>query len=195
MGHFAKAAQVAGWDTYGIEPDPKAARYARDQLKLNVQPVTLEQASFGEDPFDVVTLWDVLEHMPSPRHTLEIARNNLHHNGIMVLSIPNMSSWDRHIFKAAWIGWDPPRHLHLLTESNLQRLLNEMSMRIVSKKCLTGGKGAFLLSLDNVLAQRQYTKQLRMSFGWIAALTLPYRRLAYLLGRGPIITFAIEKTL
>ncbi|MDP3790113.1 MAG: class I SAM-dependent methyltransferase, partial [Candidatus Omnitrophota bacterium] len=62
IGTFLEAARQDGWDTYGVEPSRWAAAYARKELGLNVLEGAVEECSkFGTD-FDVVTLWDSIEH-------------------------------------------------------------------------------------------------------------------------------------
>ena len=67
---------------------------------------------FEAQSFDVVTLWDVFEHVLDPKATLtEIARI-LKPNGLVVIHTPNPTSLEARLMGANWVGWERPRHLH-----------------------------------------------------------------------------------
>jgi 2-polyprenyl-3-methyl-5-hydroxy-6-metoxy-1,4-benzoquinol methylase len=192
-GIFMKAAQDYGWQVQGIEPVEQAAHKAQEIYHLNVNVGRLETLHLPVANFDVITLWDVLEHLPSPRSALEHIHPLLKANGIVVFSIPNLISFDRYIFGSSWIGWDAPRHLNLLSESNITQLLDITGFTVVDKKCITGGKGTFLLSLDHLIGNSPRIKIIRRLYFILSAILWPYRQLCYLLYRGPIISYVIKK--
>jgi 2-polyprenyl-3-methyl-5-hydroxy-6-metoxy-1,4-benzoquinol methylase len=70
-GHFLKVAHDHGFDVYGIEPNPDMVKFATEQLELpNVRAGVLKGSDYSPNYFDVITLWDVLEHVPSPHELL-----------------------------------------------------------------------------------------------------------------------------
>jgi 2-polyprenyl-3-methyl-5-hydroxy-6-metoxy-1,4-benzoquinol methylase len=66
-GFFVEQAREVGWDAVGVEPSEWAAAYARNELGVEVRTGTLEAMRFPDGTFDVVTLWEVIEHLPDPR--------------------------------------------------------------------------------------------------------------------------------
>ena len=193
-GNFLKIAHDGGWQVTGIEPIDKAASIAREHYQLNVITGTLDEAQLETEAFDVITMWDVLEHLPSPKGTLLRCHELLKPGGMCVFSIPNLVSFDRYLFGKHWIGWDPPRHFNLLTDRTLNQLLTITGFEQVDKGCILGGKGTFLLSLDHVLGDGWAVPAIRSIYPLISALLWPYRQLSYLLKRGPIITYAVRKS-
>lgn len=147
-GNFLNAMRDRGWQTFGVEPNPYAANYARERLGLDIFRGELEQASYDTGFFDLVTLWDVLEHVPDPRATLEEVARVLRPGGALVLTLPNPETWEVKLFGPYWVGWDVPRHLHLFTRGVLTWYLNEADFEIVKIISFTGRYHIFLLSLD-----------------------------------------------
>ena len=139
-------------------------------------------------------MWDVLEHVPSPKKTLSLCHKLLKPGGLVVFSIPNLNSYDRHLFGEKWIGWDPPRHFHLFDEGTISRLLDETNFIEIDKDCIIGGKGTFLLSIDNLIRASWIEKSVHFTYPLLSAIMWPYRKFAYYLKRGPIITYAIQKS-
>jgi len=192
-GNFMKVAREKGWQVLGIEPIDKAAQLARENYQLEVMTGTLSTLQLPESTFDVITMWDVLEHLPSPKQSFKKSWEILRPGGLLVFSIPNLASVDRYLFGKYWIGWDPPRHFHLFSAQTLQQLVAVSGFEIVAKKCVLGGKGTFLLSLDLMINQGKLWPGTRRFYPLISAILWPYRQISYLLNRGPIITYALKK--
>ncbi len=192
-GDFLDYARRNGWQVAGTELNPQIAELAHSTYGLVVYSGALEEAPLGEAQFDVVTLWDVLEHLPDPCASLRRCQSLLRPGGLLVFSIPNLDSFDRFLFGTAWIGWDAPRHFNLFDRNTLRYLLDRSGFHLVDRRCITGAKGAFFLSLDplveNTLLRAPY-QRLRPA---LSLALWPYRQIAYLLNRGPVITCAARK--
>jgi hypothetical protein len=134
-----------------------------------------------------------LEHLPDPRGALKDCHRLLKPGGFVVFSIPNLTSFDRQIFGKHWIGWDVPRHFTLFDGSTLHQVLNDAGFSKVNSDCFLGGKGTFLLSLDNVLAQNEYAVYMKKLYPLLSLLLWPYRQFAYLINRGPILAVAARR--
>lgn len=199
-GEFLEIMQQQGWEISGIEPHPPAA--ARAQARLGaavVQTAALEEADL-DGPYDLVTLWDVLEHLPDPVAALERLAGALRPGGYLALGIPNLESWDAHLFGRSWIGWDAPRHLYLFPDATLREMLAAKRLQVVAVRCLYGGYGAFILSLDTALRERYGDGPAGRRLRRLAALRpgryllWPYFRLAETAGRGPVRTYFCRRT-
>jgi len=193
-GNFLRVAQSRGWQVSGIEPNTQVAQIARDSYDLNVQQGTLDTVSLPPAHFDVITFWDVLEHVHSPRQTLERVYELLRPHGVVIFSIPNINSFDRLILGSRWIGWDLPRHLTLLDQTTIPALLAKTGYNQLGSRCITGGKGTLFLSLDNLRQEFTFLSWLKHFYPIIGLLLWPYRQFSYFLNRGPIITYAVQKT-
>jgi len=133
LGYFlAQLRGLAGWELAGCEISASAVEFAQTRLGLagvrcgQVQAAGLEAASF-----DVITLWDVVEHLKKPDPLLAHLRTLLAPGGILFLHTPNARA---QLFKARLkrrLGGMRPGthyleardHLHLYSRATLARLL------------------------------------------------------------------------
>jgi SAM-dependent methyltransferase len=123
-GFFVEQARIAGWDAAGVEPSDWAAEYARRELGMDVVTGTLESVPFPSGAYDVVTLWEVIEHLPDPMSTLREIRRILRPGGRLVLSTPDSGSLAARLSGRRWLGWRKvPEHLFFFDRANLDRLL------------------------------------------------------------------------
>jgi 2-polyprenyl-3-methyl-5-hydroxy-6-metoxy-1,4-benzoquinol methylase len=136
------------WDLMGIEPVKHAAEYTHQRTGIPIINDRLENFVGYEFFFDIITMWDVLEHLNDPIKNLEKISEILKPNGLFVFSMPNLDSWDRKLFKANWIGYDLPRHMHLFPAKLLKEILTKYDFTILKKKCVAGSHGAFMLDLE-----------------------------------------------
>lgn len=95
-GYFLTLAREQGWDPYGIEISEFLLRKARENLgEKHIFGVPLKNARFPSDFFDVITLWDVLDHLMDPLAELMEIRRILKKKGVLIIRVRNMSF---HIF-------------------------------------------------------------------------------------------------
>ncbi len=136
-----------GWAVQGVEISPEAAQIARDQYHLDVRTGTLEEAAFGSATFDVVTLWDVLEHLHHLGASLDEVWRILKPGGWLVLRVPNGACWDARLFGQYWAGLEPPRHLYVFTPKTLRAILEQHHFRLMRSSTASAAYTTFLLSL------------------------------------------------
>lgn len=122
-GNYLAEMRKLNWDVNGIELQTEAAQYAQKRLNLDVYNGDLLTYPASQNKFDVITMWDVLEHTHQPLQVLAKARNLLKPGGLLIFSIPDPNSKEASSFDSAWIGYDAPRHLYLFHGENLQLLL------------------------------------------------------------------------
>jgi len=132
-GAFLVRMRRLGWDVSGLEPDPKAARVARAALPgADVRCAQIEEAGFEPGSFAAVTLSHVIEHVLDPVETLRFVGGLLEPGGRLMLATPNSRSLGARRFGPHWLGWDPPRHLHLFHRENLSRAVERAGLRVKS---------------------------------------------------------------
>ncbi len=135
-GHFLERARKGGWDPYGIDVSAPALGYARDSLGLSqLEQCDFLQADYPENHFDAVTLWNSLEHVPSPAATLSQALRVLRPGGALMVRVPNMDFsrlvWGfRPLIRLMGLEWSylmtpPPQHLYGFDPRTLRRLLEK----------------------------------------------------------------------
>jgi len=91
-GLFLRVARDAGWRVDGIEFSPEGAGRAAARLERPVAVGDLAAAAVLPGPFDVVTVWHVLEHLPEPRPMLAAAHRRLRAGGLLVVAVPNLDN-------------------------------------------------------------------------------------------------------
>ena len=136
------------WSLVGIEPNEKAAHYARTHLELPIHQGLFSEFSLPPDHFDIITLWNVLEHMDKPFREIRHAHDLLKKGGWLVFSIPNLESLGASLFGSYWLGYDLPRHLYLFPKKTLKHLLEGIGFNLVDIRCLAGSHAAYSLSLE-----------------------------------------------
>jgi 2-polyprenyl-3-methyl-5-hydroxy-6-metoxy-1,4-benzoquinol methylase len=99
-GFFLAVAKEKGWNAFGLEPLPAASVYARARFGLNVVTDTLRENSFSPEFFDVVTSFQVFEHLPNPGQDIRNIHEILRKNGIVLIEVPNFETWTMQIMKS-----------------------------------------------------------------------------------------------
>jgi SAM-dependent methyltransferase len=90
-GAFLKAATDAGWDAVGIEPNAWLAAWGAEHYGVTILVGSLDDVALS-GPFDVVTLWDVIEHTPDPMHVLRRLNGLLRPGGLLIVNYPDAGS-------------------------------------------------------------------------------------------------------
>ncbi|MFW6116317.1 MAG: class I SAM-dependent methyltransferase [bacterium] len=198
-GFLREMDRTGKWSVRGIEPNAHLARFARKAFGLNVFSGRLAGARFPDETFDVVTMWDVLEHVYDPQATLREVRRILKPGGVFIASVPNADSVDAQLFGRYWVGLDFPRHLYVFSESTLTDLLEKARLRPERFFCFYGRYTTFALSLSlwlnaqihNQVWQRRLRALLLLPI--FRYLTMPYFLTLDALKLGAIITVRARK--
>lgn len=122
-GFFLQEASQRGWDTTGLDVSPLATAYAREKLGLNALTGTFENITLPENHFDVVTAWDVIEHVLDPGKFVKKAFAILKPGGLLMLGTPNVGSLASRLRKEKWIHLRPPEHIFFYDPASLEKLL------------------------------------------------------------------------
>jgi len=139
------------WEICGVEPVATAADYVRNVLGCEVFQTPFLNAGLKENQFDVLTMWNVLEHLYNPIANTQYAYNLLKPGGVLVISIPNVESLENKIFRQYWLGWDLPRHLYLFPQKQIEIMLSEIGFQVKEYLCIAGSHHALGLSLNFLL--------------------------------------------
>lgn len=101
-GTFLEVAQQRGWQVSGIEVTRSALELAGDRVGKDKVFEGFQSAGFDDNLFDLITLWDVIEHLPYPVDTLSKACQVLRPNGIITIVTPNVKSLIHRIAHCAY---------------------------------------------------------------------------------------------
>ncbi len=128
-GYFLEMAQHDGWQIAGVELSADMARQAQQTLGV---PIAGELALLPTDPFNVITLWEVIEHLPRPVEELRRLFERLRPGGALMLSTPNNNHWQAAREPEAWVGYRPPSHLLYFTPVTLAEALHRAGFKRIS---------------------------------------------------------------
>jgi SAM-dependent methyltransferase len=129
-GSFTYLAKKAGFEVEAIEMNERCCKFLNEivgvQAILSDDPVkALKQA----EPYDVIALWHVIEHLPNPWVTLNAICDRLNPGGIVVLAAPNPGALQFQIMGRYWPHLDAPRHLTLIPMTLLAEKLSALGLK------------------------------------------------------------------
>jgi 2-polyprenyl-3-methyl-5-hydroxy-6-metoxy-1,4-benzoquinol methylase len=147
-GSFLEEMQMSGkWRLHAVEPTSSAAIYVRERFGIPVINERIELVSLPERTFDVVTMWNVFEHLEDPKLTVQKVYRSLKQDGIVIVAVPNYESISRVVFGRYWCGWDLPRHLFVFPRTTLIWLFKQNGFTVLDSKCFIGSHAIFGHSL------------------------------------------------
>lgn len=200
-GIFLNGMKNLGWEVTGIEPNQNAAEYANKRFGIDVFPGYLHETTLSNDLFDVITLWDVLEHVPDANAFMERLFRLLKPGGIIIGTLPNAIAWERRLFGEYWVGWEIPRHYRSFTPDTISQFLKKHSFSKIDIFSFIGRHGAFMLSVEfwlNSSSLSEWKKKIIKSIlGSILVriFTYPYFIIAEIFNRSNVMSFSAQKSL
>ena len=196
--------QRMGYSAYGVEIS-QSADYARDHLNLRVRRGTLLEAHYEDNQFDVVTLYNVLEHLHDPEAELAEIHRILKPGGAIVVDVPNRDCLQMKWFGERWSAFDVPRDLHYWNPAGLKQVLERRSFEIDRVDQWTNWLHPPMIVLTlapgldprlvwaNAAAGRGSGIGKRLGWGFLTLATIPFAILESLLGRGSAMVFYARK--
>lgn len=127
-GFFLDEARLRGWQVSGTELAQEMRQYAKTKLRLRVGE-SLDE--FEDSSFDVVTMWEVIEHLPDPLAYLRRLRRNIKPQGLIGISTPNAAHWQVRLNPGDWWEFKPPAHLTFFTPRTLRQLVESAGYTII----------------------------------------------------------------
>lgn len=133
-GDFLKHMVSAGWVADGVETDNGAREVAEIKLckKLKENLALIK----GEDKYDVITMWHVLEHVYDVKEYLKSVCKLLKKGGVLLVGVPNCESYDAKKYKESWVAYDLPIHLSHFRKKDIVKLSKKCNFKIKDIKPL-----------------------------------------------------------
>jgi len=140
-GFFLNLAKQQGFDPYGVEISKTLCSFAKKEFNLNVFCGTLREMNYPSEYFDVVTMFDVLSHLPTPVQELNEANRVLRKGGLLLIETGNKGELNAKVVEKWGSVWGSPSHLYHLGAKTLTKLLE-----ITGFDCINIDKSPVILS-------------------------------------------------
>ncbi len=133
-GSFVKAAKITGYDAVGIEKANGAADYASKYYDVVVHPGDIQNIDLSQMQFDIITLWDVLEHLPDPVSICNILAKLLSKNGMLVILTPHSEGLSAKLKRSDYWVFGPRDHVCLFSTKTIKYFLQKTGLHV---ECVT----------------------------------------------------------
>jgi SAM-dependent methyltransferase len=167
-GYFLEVAVEEGFDVHGLEFSPNAIAAARPDIRAKILNARVDDLGAQHDArYDVITAFDILEHLDKPLEFLAQARRLLRPGGSLVISTPDADHWLRPLMASRWPMLQPMQHLTLFSHRGLRLALE--------------GAGFSSIELDTaykVISYEYLVNQLRTLNPWLFSALRAMTRLA-----------------
>lgn len=130
-GFFLEEAKKRNWNVYGTEYTDVAITICNAK-GINTAQGKLDSAKYSPSFFDIITSFEVIEHINNPNEDIAYCTAILRKGGGIYFTTPNFNSLSRLYLKNTWNVIEYPEHLSYYTKKTLTRLLNQNNFKIIS---------------------------------------------------------------
>jgi SAM-dependent methyltransferase len=133
-GLLLAAADEFGFEVVGLDARESSVKALRE---LGFEAQATDLATFESEPFDVISMADVVEHVPYPKTVLEAARRLLKDDGLLFVSMPNIDCFAWKALDATKSNpyWGELEHFHNFGRKRLYALLDENGFEPCGYRC------------------------------------------------------------
>jgi len=161
-GHFLAYLAKKGYNTYGIELNSDAKEEAIKRSNSTVETNLIDI----KEKFDIITAWHSIEHVSDLRNTLKLLRKRLKKDGVLLIALPNINSFDSKHYREYWAGLDVPRHLYHFTKNSLSYLAKKIKLTLIVN---------YPLKFDSYYVSMLSEKYKNKKINYIKALKIGYK--------------------
>lgn len=132
LGFFLAEAKNRGWQVQGLDISHFAVDYAQKTFQFDARQGSLLEADFPTEAYDLVTMWDVIEHVPDPKAYIQACADRLHSGGMIALATPDVASIPAKVTGKRWVGYKlSEEHLYYFSPETLSKMLNDAGFDVV----------------------------------------------------------------
>lgn len=124
------------FEKYGVEIDREAVRYAQKNYPFgnNILHLSLLDAPYPKEYFDLVIMRGVIEHLPDPCAFLKKVSYFLKRGGhFYIAATPNVDSFCADLYREKWNQFHPIRHLFYFSPRTLSKLCASLGLKLIAK--------------------------------------------------------------
>jgi 2-polyprenyl-3-methyl-5-hydroxy-6-metoxy-1,4-benzoquinol methylase len=134
-GFFLDVAHERGWQVEGMDVSSFAVEYARNRFGYDVRHGSLTDLDFPAGAYDLVTMWDVIEHVPDPMAYVRKAASLVRPGGVFALATPDVDSVPARLTGARWVGYKlSEEHVYYFSTKMLARMLDEAGFEVADAR-------------------------------------------------------------
>jgi hypothetical protein len=115
----------------GIDITDAGVLYAREHFKLQVVQADFLAHDYGAQKFDIVCMWDTIEHLRAPHLYLEKIALHTEQGALLAVTTADVNSLNARLRGERWRMIHPPTHLHYFSAATLTRLLDRHGFEVV----------------------------------------------------------------
>jgi 2-polyprenyl-3-methyl-5-hydroxy-6-metoxy-1,4-benzoquinol methylase len=130
LGGFLAVAKKNGFEVEGIEIVEYAAELARRRLHVEVASSDIYSAELAPESYDVITMWDVIEHLTDPSLAFERIGRALRPKGYVAFSTGDVSSRWARLTGKRWQLLTPPQHLYFFSPRSMSGILKRHGLSL-----------------------------------------------------------------
>jgi len=134
-GYLLKKLEENGFDTYGIDVSKESIEEAKKLTNAKLKVISAEaRLPFESDFFDVITMFDVIEHIKNYETSLKEAYRILKKKGLLLIITPNSRSILRFLLGKNWSWYKDPTHVNIFSEKRLRAMLKVIGFKNLNFK-------------------------------------------------------------
>lgn len=204
-GELLYNAEKMGFDCYGVEISGEMVEYARKTFGLErVKNADLLSASFDNEFFDNIIFNHVFEHIDNPVATFMEVKRILKKEGVLVIQVPNIDSYQFRAFGKKWVQLSVPQHLCHFTPETIRLALETVGFNVfkILHYSIRNSPLFVSFSLTGINVYKLYQKEKRgesvlfqkLLLLFLNSIFLPFTLLEGWLKKGGVITVFARKS-
>ncbi len=131
LGTFIYRAKQSGFNVEAIEMDERCSKFLNEVAEIPTVNSNDACAALNSlEPYDVITMWHVIEHLPNPWEMLDAISKKIKPGGILVIAAPNPDAFQFQILGRYWPHVDAPRHLMLISSKLIVEKMKGLGMSV-----------------------------------------------------------------
>ena len=132
-GYFMEVAAKRGFEVTGLEFSPTAIAAASPGIRAQIRQGTIDDADLAwQDSFNVITAFDLIEHIDQPIAFLRKAVAFLRPGGIIAVSTPDAEHFLRYAMRSSWPMLQPMQHLSIFSKKALRQAFETLGLRLLT---------------------------------------------------------------
>ena len=153
IGYFLAEAKKRGWNVYGTEYTDEAVRIC-EKSGISMQKGKLNPNNYLPGMFDVITSFEVIEHINNPNEELRNFAKIIRKGGVVYCTTPNFNSLLRYRLKSAYNVICYPEHLSYYSPKTLKKVFNSAGFSTI--KIETTGFSITRLTTSKGTSDQEY---------------------------------------